>query len=278
MSRQSLAPHFLEPYNPFDNRAEMKFRYGTDVGDCQCAEPHLQISPWSSGNWTTIGGTCSDPAYRHCYFGPATGYGLEADTVYQSRLQVKCLDPALSSDFFYAVEPLVTLPPCRFTESSGRSDDFKCADGSFCDGVADESCCNAKGGILHCPDSTPTMCAEKLACAGGQDFCCRASNDACAPFGGRLECSVDYAPSRVPVILDYASYQQASLTLTWNRGVYPSGKKSPCDYLQWRVEIKLATADWAEVSADNAFIASCAALKTHEQSCKVFVLLVLLYT
>ena len=219
-------------------RAQYAFQEAVGPG-CECATPDVQYQLLGTGTWTSANGACSEILNRECTIG-----GLQQDSWYYARVQVTCLDPAFNSA--YAADgPTLTAASCPWLQHSGRLSDVQCGDGTLC-ALANETCCNGRGGRAHCPQSEPVMCSRPDLCADGQDRCC--STD-CPQLGDVPRPCL--TPERQPAdtaqnitLSDFATLEGSDyhwLLLNWDAGPDPGD----CYFNGWRLELKAGDDPWA---------------------------------
>jgi len=252
------APDSVKLVAPTVNTVLAQFVLGESIGTCGCAAPHLQVRPEVEGGvWETIGGDCTSLSLRQC-----TVVGLLPNTRYHGRVQVACGSGTPSSAFTEAALSVVTLPGCKWSEDSGREEEFECADGTFCE-MSNDTCCGDHGGRLRCPRKAPVMCMDERGCAKSTDRCCAAD---CGAQGGARPCTYWEVPALPPIIVEAASPAPATLSLTWSASEYLAGRSSGCVFLRWLVDVSQVIAgvegEWIRVTA-------CESEERRHTSCSV---------
>eukprot|EP00439_Symbiodinium_sp_Y106_P048830 s925_g6.t1 len=239
---------------------------GCNVGDCLDAVPQMIVAQKGELTWTLITQQDFDLVDPGPYepHDPVAGvikaYQLQPDTLYFTRVRLDCPSGQhMAGPFKEAEVPFPTMPGCKWSRHSNRSEMLECADNSFCNISADETCCHNLGGRLRCPPERPWMCSD-LACDG--DYCCEMD---CAGYGGNRACNSSYWPANLLEIFEAISPSPARLQLTWGPRAYISGAESQCVFKRWDVQVaKVGEAgleSWAHQSqcdyADDRGVKTC---------------------
>jgi hypothetical protein len=126
--RASFAPKMLELWFPTEEKMLVKYHVRQPAYDCECARSRLQLRADGYSEWFDRS-ECNDIVGEECY-----SSGLIPDVSYYSRIQIACKDSNLNSPWKYGLAPLATLPPCKWSNHSGKDDMFQCEDTSekFC--------------------------------------------------------------------------------------------------------------------------------------------------
>lgn len=214
--------------------AILKYLAGSGLGQvCQFARLRILLAAVAPLNGSYIE-VCSYPstwAERQCLVP-----NLLIDSNYKAKVELTCAG-AVPKFAQSSETPFVTRAGCTWSSSSGLQDTFLCKDGFPCSlNGTDGTCCNSRGGRAQCMANLPVMCRNATACANGTDYCCAASIEACAAFGGHRLCRDAEVSAKQPLILSYSSPAGATLDIKWLAQEWQSGT-SNCVFLKWTVEL-----------------------------------------
>jgi len=219
------------------NALQMQFS-GANVGDCLDALPEMQVVAKGQPIWTTVTEVSFSLSKNAPYephdlvSGVITAYALQPNTLYAGRVRLYCPSGEhLNPDFYLAPESLPTMPGCKWSRHSNRSQMMACLDDSFCNFTADATCCNSRGGVERCPPERPWLC-ETGSCELN-----------CATYGGNRACSPSEWPANMPQILEANSFSPAALSLTWAPQSFLSGNSSSCNFSRWDLQLAKVASD-----------------------------------